>query len=181
MDPLTHEEWRERALAEAYWRKRWAYSSRAVLLTLRYMPRDGRGILEVGSLGSPLFKGSDSLDYLEGLSQSQAARLPKPTFDLDLRTPDPWPIPDKAYGALIALQVWEHLEGSQGRAFLEARRVSEVVILSIPYKWPTDKPPGHKGLHEGTLLQWTGLTPTHLEVVDGIFLLAVYTPGSKPA
>lgn len=52
----------------------------------------------------------------------------------------PCPIEDKAYDLLIALQVWEHLEGKQQDVFKEVMRVSKMAILSFPYKWKTSCP-----------------------------------------
>lgn len=50
-------------------------------------------------------------------------------------TRSPWPIRDKEYDLVIALQVWEHLDDKQSRAFREVMRVSKRAVLSVPYKW----------------------------------------------
>lgn len=47
-------------------------------------------------------------------------------------TEKPWPIKDKEYDLFLALQVWEHLDNKQSRAFREVMRISRMAILSFP-------------------------------------------------
>jgi hypothetical protein len=54
-------------------------------------------------------------------------------------TEKPWPIADKQYDLLIALQVWEHLDNKQSRAFREVMRISKAAILSFSYMWVCKK------------------------------------------
>ena len=80
-------------------------------------------------------------------------------------TTKPWPIADKAYDMFIALQVWEHLDGKQTRAFREVMRVSKKAVLSFPYHWEggiADKPShrAHRDIDMELIRDWTlGIEP----------------------
>lgn len=91
-------------------------------------------------------------------------------LDSDTHTPSivhditqaPWPIKDKEFDVFIALQVWEHLDGGQQRAFQEAQRISKHIILSFPYLWLNpDKNNCHYNITADTIDKWTfGIQPT---------------------
>lgn len=74
-------------------------------------------------------------------------------------TEKPWPIADKKYDLVIALQVWEHLDNKQSRAFREAMRISRMAILSFPFMWncPKDNAnyPQHHLIDKELIGDWT--------------------------
>jgi len=79
-------------------------------------------------------------------------------------TEKPWPINDKEYDLFIALQVWEHLDNKQSRAFREVMRISKSAALSFPFMWdcPKDNPnyPEHQLIDEELINDWTlNVTP----------------------
>jgi len=74
-------------------------------------------------------------------------------------TEKPWPIKDKEYDLFIALQVWEHLNSRQTKAFREVMRISKMAILSFPYNWncPKDNAnyPEHHMIDKELIGDWT--------------------------
>ena len=82
----------------------------------------------------------------------------------------PWPARDGEYDLVVALQVWEHLEGRQRQAFAEARRVGRRVLLSLPYLWQC---PGdcHHGIDDDMIFGWTGERPAKMAVATGRIVL----------
>jgi len=74
-------------------------------------------------------------------------------------TEKPWPVADKAYDLLIGLQVWEHLDNKQTRAFREVMRVSRQAILSFPFMWNCPKDdanyPEHHLIDKELIADWT--------------------------
>ena len=76
-----------------------------------------------------------------------------------------WPIDDKAYDIFIALQVWEHLDSKQTRAFREVMRIAKKAVLSLPYHWDgglLDKPShrAHRDIDNELIRDWTlGIEP----------------------
>jgi len=74
-------------------------------------------------------------------------------------TVKPWPIRDKEYDLLIALQVLEHLDSKQTRAFREIMRVSKRAVLSLPLGWqggeekPTHR--AHRDIDLELIHDWT--------------------------
>lgn len=66
---------------------------------------------------------------------------------------------NKQYDLLIALQVWEHLDNKQTRAFRELKRVAKRAILSFPYEWTggEQKPShrAHRDIDKALISDWT--------------------------
>ena len=76
-----------------------------------------------------------------------------------------WPIENKAYDMFIALQVWEHLDGKQTRAFREVMRIAKKAVFSFPYNWDggiIDRPShrAHRDVDMELICDWTlGVEP----------------------
>jgi hypothetical protein len=80
----------------------------------------------------------------------------------------PWPVEDNAVELFVALQVLEHLEGSQRDAWLEVERIAtRCAIISVPYRWKRGEHPGHDGITHETVRGWTWRDPARVEVVSG--------------
>ncbi len=78
-----------------------------------------------------------------------------------------WPIKDKEYDLFIALQVWEHLDNKQSRAFREAMRISKTIILSFPYLWDGGEEKhshrAHRDIDRDLIIDWAmGIEPTKI-------------------
>jgi hypothetical protein len=114
-----------------------------------YMPIVKNGDVILNPLDDPFGKPneSDSKEYV---------------FDATIT---PWPIADKTYNMFIALQVWEHLDGKQTRAFREVMRIAKKAILSFPYNWDggiIDRPShrAHRDIDMELIRDWTlGIEP----------------------
>lgn len=125
-----------------YYKDRWEYLEKASAMAMKERPCS---ILELGAHLLPLFKKSDVLDIKK--------KIPRLTYQHNL-TRAPWPVKDKAYDLVMALQVWEHLEGGQEAAFREVMRVSRSAVLSFPYLW--NKPGDiHHGIDKTIIARWT--------------------------
>lgn len=152
---LSEEEYRAITKEDGYWTDygdRWEY----MRVAINWM-QEAKSVLEIGSMGLPLSGESDMLDM-------HSFRGLEPTYKHDARV-TPWPIPDKTYDYCVALQVWEHLEGKQEAAFMEAARVARYVILSVPFCW--GYPPDHAGIDDFVVLSWSGRQPLRARVVAG--------------
>ena len=107
--------------------KRWDYHQKAIDILKTLAIETPADVLEMGTMGVQLVKGSDTLDYAERWNYTGKA----PTYLHDGRS-IPWPIPAKRYKAFIALRVFQYLIPRQKEAFEEAKRIAENVILVVP-------------------------------------------------
>jgi hypothetical protein len=142
MKPMSKHEFNSAAATDKYFRGRWHYFEEAIKVAARLRPKS---VLEIGAYTLPLFYGSDRLDI---------RRRKAVTVVHDIRK-TPWPMSAAAYDLLIALQVWEHLNGRQEAAFLEACRLAKHVLLSVPYKWNVPANPSHHAIDEVKTARWT--------------------------
>ena len=107
--------------------KRWDYHQKAIDILKTLAIETPADVLEMGTMGVQLVKGSDTLDYAERWNFAGKA----PTYLHDGRS-IPWPIPAKRYRAFIALRVFQYLIPRQKEAFEEAKRIADNVILVVP-------------------------------------------------
>lgn len=140
---ITRSDFLEALKGEPYLKRRWPYYREAIALAKSVAPAR---TLEIGCRSLPLFFGSHTLDYEASF---------KPTF-LHNATVVPWPIADQSYDLVMALQVWEHLEGRQIQAFDEVKRCAKFAILSLPYRWRSRNNPSHAGIDDDVVRNWTG-------------------------
>lgn len=113
---------------EKYFKDRWGFTSR-VIEKIEAMGEVGR-VLEVGPgpTGRPIVLGADTLDNCAAFHPTilhDAGRVP-------------WPVGDKAYDLVVALEAFEHFSGRQRDAFGEVRRVARRAIITVPYKCRTE-------------------------------------------
>lgn len=119
---------------------------------------DGR-VLEVGCDSARIVPGSTSMDV-------RPRGITAGPLDMVHDARKPWPFPDKHWDLVIALEVWEHLESDEAKAFLEAVRCSKRTILSLPYLWPPGGLFNHDGIDEDKIKLWTcGIRPSRTAVV----------------
>lgn len=143
LSAITHEDFRIARERWPYLKRRWTYYREAIAIAQRVAPRR---VLEIGTAYTPLFPISDRLDYQATFN---------PTYHHDA-TVVPWPIADKAYDLVVALQVWEHLGDRQREAFSEIPRVAGYALLSLPYKWRRRSNPSHSGIDDTVVRKWAG-------------------------
>lgn len=141
------------AVGTPYYRHRWSYYSVAQRMVTAYNPST---VLEIGAYYT-IFEGSDTLD----IPWNTIAMI---THDIGVV---PWPIEDKGYDVVCALQVWEHVKPSPEEAFRELMRVCNQAVLSFPIDW-TDCEPGddHLGVTAEVISKWTlGIPPVEQEII----------------
>lgn len=117
-----------------------------------------QSVLEIGPAQETIVKNCDVMVKPEDDMWGR----PKNTFVKEYvhdATESPWPIKDKRYDLVIALQVWEHLDDKQKQAFQEVMRVSKMAIMSFPYMWNCPKDnrnyPAHHLIDEKIIGNWT--------------------------
>jgi len=142
MQPVSYADFRCARRVDRYLRRRWCYFGKAIEMARRLRPRR---VLEIGPWSFPLFPAGDTLDMRDDYH---------PTYQHDAGA-TPWPVPTKAYDLIIALQVWEHLEGRQQAAFEELRRCARYAILSVPYLWKLHPGHSHAGIDDARMFEWT--------------------------
>ena len=162
LEPMSHDDFN--ALLNGprapYYIGRWEYFKEVISIIENHTYKD---IVELGPGCMPLVKYADvilnPLDDQFGKPNEAFGNVY--TFDA---TQKPWPIPDKAYDLFIALQVWEHLDNKQTRAFREVMRIAKAAVLSFPYQWDggEEKPShrAHKDIDMELIHDWTlGVAP----------------------
>jgi hypothetical protein len=138
-----------------YYRGRWAYFSEVIRI-VSALP--AQRALEIGPGLLPVVKDADVI-----LSPQEDAFGTPDTFAgtkiVHDVTVSPWPIKDKEYDLVVALQVFEHLDNKQSRAFREVMRISRWGILSFPYMWTggEEKPShrAHRDIDRQLIRDWT--------------------------
>ncbi len=136
---------------------RWQYYKEVIRIIDKHGPFEN--VLELGPAWIPVVHDCDTFDNV--VRQGQV----EPTHNHNLKT-IPWPIKDKQYDLVIALQVWEHIYNNQIEAFGELMRIAKAAIMSFPYEWqcrqPTNCTNCHCGITRQTISAWTH----HVEPVD---------------
>lgn len=137
---------------------RWAYINLVIAQLQKLRLTRADGILEVGCASLPLCTTSDRLDIKDfgvGAVIHDAGKTP-------------WP-GSRKYGAVVALQVFEHIQAGRRRAFFNEaiRRAGKAVILSVPYCW-TRGTADHLGIDEQWMLDATGRVPETVQITSTV-------------
>ena len=144
-----------------YYSGRWAYYKEVVEIIKNEKVTNS---VELGPGYMPIVKNGDlilnPLDDLFGKPDDRHNYVH--IFDATIKH---WPIADKAYDLFIGLQVWEHLDSKQTRAFREVMRIAGKAVLSFPYTWEggiVEKPShrAHRDVDMELIRDWTlGIEP----------------------
>ncbi|MDR1465902.1 MAG: hypothetical protein LBJ11_11475 [Oscillospiraceae bacterium] len=139
---------------QEYYAGRWVYFQEVIRMIEEIKPQS---VLELGPALFPVVRNADIMRKPEIDLWGVPSRVQSTEYLHDA-TKTPWPI-DRTYDLFIALQVFEHLTGSQMQAFQEVKRIARRAILSLPYRWDCPKDnanyPEHHMIDENTILQWT--------------------------
>jgi len=139
-----------------YYEGRWAYFSEVVKIIENEV--NINKVLEIGPAFQTTVKECDIMVKPEIDVWGKPEKYIAEEIQHDA-TVIPWPIKDKEYDLVIALQVWEHLDDKQKEAFGEVIRTSKMAILSLPYKWDCPKDnanyPEHHMIDEAIIAGWT--------------------------
>lgn len=159
---LTQEEFQSVTAGKkkGHWKKgttRWDYHKAAVELVREIAPGSPGAVLEMGTLGVSIVKGSDTIDYAEKWNFKNK----NPTYLHDARIL-PWPIPDRKYEVFIALRVFQHLRPVQKECFHEACRIARHVIIVAPEAYKVQAlEDTSRGIPREEFTQWNGgVAPT---------------------
>lgn len=158
-----------------YYRGRWEYY-REVIAIVQSLPI--RNVLEIGPGYLPIVTEEDVLLNPEedAFGMPASHRGKHIVHDATIK---PWPIGDKQYDLAIALQVWEHLDNKQPRAFRELMRICKRAILSFPFQWEVGEPELprnpqrdidrrlHRDIDRELIADWTLRMPIAKEVIVG--------------
>lgn len=144
-----------------YYLGRWEYYKEVISIVEKDKPQN---TVELGPGYMPIVKNGDIiLNPLDDpFGKPKETQSCTHVFDATIK---PWPIKDKSYDMFIALQVWEHLDGKQTRAFREVMRIAKKAVLSFPYHWDggiIDKPShrAHRDIDMELIRDWTlGIEP----------------------
>ncbi len=164
MNLITRADYDEIVKTERYYQigppnERWHYIVIAIRWLNELCPQK---TLEIGAHVFPLDKDGRYVDIIDF-----SKRLGSHFVHHDI-TKVPWPFANKEFDVIMALQVWEHLEGDQKKAFLELTRVGKSAILSFPYMW-LDGGPGHVGIDKKTISNWClGMIPIKEIIIPGV-------------
>jgi SAM-dependent methyltransferase len=167
IDLMTYEDYKMLLSGEAgtYYRGRWEYFKEVIALI---QPLSLSTILEIGPGYLPLVKNADLLLHPQDDHFGKPGDCPGKIIIHDV-TVKPWPIDDRAYDLVIALQVWEHLDNKQPRAFRELKRITKRAILSVPYQWVggMEKPMHrlHRDIDRELIADWTLNIPPQREMI----------------
>lgn len=124
-----------------YYIGRWEYFKEVLKIISN---ENVKSVIELGPGLLPIVKNSDVIINPEEDSFGRPNEFSGKVFTFDATT-KPWPIKDKEYDLFIALQVWEHLDNKQSRAFRQVMRVSKMAVLSFPYNWEGgEEKPSHR-------------------------------------
>ncbi len=139
-----------------YYRGRWEYYKEVIKLVQQL---NITRVLELGPGFLPIVKTADIMLNPEADHFGRPNDGENGETVFHDATVSPWPIKDKAYDLLIALQVWEHLDNKQSRAFREVQRIAKRAILSFPYAWigGVEKPShrAHRDIDKELIADWT--------------------------
>jgi hypothetical protein len=154
---MTHEDFQKLLKGDLgrYYEGRWEYFKEVIELI---KSEKIESALEIGPAQETIIKGCDIM-LKPGEDMWGRPKTKAPNEYLHDATEKPWPIKDKQYDLLIALQVWEHLDNKQSRAFREVMRVAKTAIFSFPYMWDCPKDsrnyPAHHMIDEELIGDWT--------------------------
>jgi hypothetical protein len=148
-----------------YYTGRWEYYKGVINIIAKF---EIESVLELGPGFLPIGKTSDIMLSPEEDQFGRPNNYAGKTIVHDA-TFKPWPILDKQYDLFIALQVWEHLDNKQARAFREVVRISKKAILSFPYGWTGGEEKqshrAHRDIGKELISDWT-LNITPREIIE---------------
>lgn len=158
-----------------YWQSRlnYAYYAEAIRSARERVPGGG-SVLDVGSHETELLQRLDWFQRRVALDRRYVP--PQPGIEMVRADFMGWD-PEGSFDLVLCLQVLEHVADPSAfaRKLLSCGRT---VIVSVPYRWPVDRSPGHLNdpVDELKLRAWAGRDPLESKVVanGGERLLAVY-------
>jgi len=166
-----------------YWnRRQHMLYYQVVRIIAQGLSKDARSVIDVGSRNTPTLEW-----FPETLARTSLdLRVPYTGDGVQSVTADflTWQ-PDRRYDLALCLQVLEHVKDARGFA-QKLLGVAEVVLVSVPYRWPETKNPHH--VHDPVtmdkIVSWFGRRPGYTflvpEPIGGVErLVCVFDPSGR--
>jgi len=142
-----------------HWRDykaRWSYHGEAIKFARLVNIRSADRVLEMGTMGVNIVKGSQTIDYDKKWNYDKFS----PTYLHDARK-IPWPIADRQYDLFVALRVFHHLAPVQRECFAEAKRIARNIIIVCPETYDVKGYESSVGIVDEQFVAWNnGIEPT---------------------
>jgi len=170
--------------AEAYWEKRkhLVYYNVIRILVGKLSETSG-SLLDVGSGNCPYLEWFDHVPERISLDAIRPYSAPGVT---PVKTDFLEWSPGRKFDVVTCLQVMEHVPDVAAFAG-KLLDIAEVLVISVPYKWPAGQTPGHihDPVDEKKLLGWFKRKPSYSymcrEITGNVFrLVQVYDQAAKP-
>ena len=157
---------------DSYFENRWSYYEE-VITEIKKM-KGVINVLEMGPYKCPLLEFEDVIDYTDSYLSQYPIKINK--FIKHDCTKVPYPIEDKKYDLVIACQVLEHLgiEGEQINIFNELERISNMALITLPYKWFHPTMRDHHMIDEEVIKCWAGEREPIFQKIQGHRILQIY-------
>lgn len=154
MNCITKKDMDELIKIDKYFINRWSYFKEVIDL-IKEMD-DVSTVLELGPQKAPLVENEDVMDITD---------IHKPYYPININnfikwncSKVPYPVKDKQYDLVIALQSLEHfgMFKEQQLIFKELQRISKKAIISLPYMWHAPLSRDHHMIDKKVIDTWTG-------------------------
>lgn len=157
---------------DSYFENRWNYYEE-VMTEIKKM-NGIINVLEMGPYKCPLIEFEDVIDFTDDYIEHYPIEINK--FIKHDCTKVPYPFKDKEYDLIIACQVLEHLgiEGEQINIFNELERISNMAIITLPYKWFHPTMRDHHMIDRKVIKCWAGGREPIFEKIQGHRILQIY-------
>ena len=147
----------------SYYEGRWEYFSVVLRMIEDIHPNR---VLEIGPGWMPVVKDAD-LMYAPEEDQFGRPDSAHGQIFIHDATQKPWPFEDCVYDLVVALNVFEHLDNKQSRAFREVMRITRHAILTVPFGWTGGESKWmhriHRDIDRELVKDWTlGIEPCEI-------------------
>ena len=158
--------------SDVYYKGRWIYYKEVI--NIIKLLKDIDNILEVGPYKSPMIEGTDVIDVTDKFINEYPLKMNK--FHMHDCMKIPYPIEDKKYDLIIACQVLEHLGiyGQQKQIFNEFERISDKVLVSLPYKWFSPNMRDHHMIDEKMIDYWANNRKPVFQLIVNHRIIRIY-------
>ncbi len=157
MNLMTHDDFTKLLTGphRSYYEGRWEYFSVVLEIIKKIQPKS---VLEIGPGWLPVVKDADLMLAHEEDQFGRPSTSEGKLFVHDA-TIKPWPFKENGYDLVVALNVFEHLDNKQSRAFRETMRIARSAIITVPYGWSGGEKKWmhriHRDIDKDLVADWT--------------------------
>lgn len=169
---LTKEIFDEKLFDDPHYKDKWQYLYEVITQVIKF--EDLEMILELAPYKSPLVEWEDVMDINENYVDYYPYSIRN--FICHDYSKIPYPIEDKKYDLVIACQVLEHcgIKGEQKMVFNELERISNLAIITLPYKWFNPQNRAQHMIDENVFDYWAGDRKYIYQQILGDCILRIY-------